>query len=234
MTQRTTQTAVSERHGNRTGIVHASGAREMIDASQRTEPTPGDAGSLREAEQEYGKDAPSLGSAPENGDPTAEHLEKLLDKLGERLAFERTGTRLYEGILRKHEARGGFAGGPEREELERFRDEEARHFALLVRVVQDLGGDPTAVTPSADLAGVEATGIAKAIGDPRTTLPQALHALLAAELVDGAGWELLIELTREVGIDGVADSFEIALEEEQRHLESVRQWIQADALGEAG
>ena len=35
-----------------------------------------------------------------------------MDKIGERLAFERTGTRLYEALVSKHEAFGSFPGGP--------------------------------------------------------------------------------------------------------------------------
>jgi hypothetical protein len=42
----------------------------------------------------------------------------LLDKLGERLAFERSGTRLYEALVSKHDAFGSFSGGPSREDLE--------------------------------------------------------------------------------------------------------------------
>ena len=56
------------------------------------------------------------------GDPAGAALQALkggpptqfLDKLGERLAFERTGVRLYEALISKHEALGSFAGGPDR------------------------------------------------------------------------------------------------------------------------
>src|SRR5687768_9315317 len=41
----------------------------------------------------------------------------FIDKLGERLAFERTGTRLYEALLAKFEAADVHEGGPTREEL---------------------------------------------------------------------------------------------------------------------
>jgi hypothetical protein len=48
----------------------------------------------------------------------SEEMVLLVDKLGERLAFERSGTRLYETLLSKFDSYGPFEGGPERAELE--------------------------------------------------------------------------------------------------------------------
>src|SRR5262249_55574852 len=106
----------------------------------------------------------------------------LLDKLGERLAFERTGTRLYDALLAKHDASPGWPGGPSRADLARFRAEELAHFEMLRRCIEEMGADPTAQTPSADVIGVASSGILQVITDPRTTLPQSLSALLTAEL----------------------------------------------------
>ena len=75
----------------------------------------------------------------------------FLDKLGERLAFERSGTRLYEALVSKHDAFGSFAGGPSKGDLEAILQEEYRHFTMLASTIKQLGGDPTVVTPSADL-----------------------------------------------------------------------------------
>ena len=38
----------------------------------------------------------------------------FIDKLGERAAFERTGTRLYQGALAKFDVLGSWDGGPTR------------------------------------------------------------------------------------------------------------------------
>ena len=40
-----------------------------------------------------------------------------MDKLGERLAFEHAGARLYEALLAKHRAYGSFDGGPSADDL---------------------------------------------------------------------------------------------------------------------
>jgi hypothetical protein len=169
----------------------------------------------------------------QGGQPTL-----LLDKMGERLAFERTGTRLYDAMIIKYLAAsasdsdllsppGSGAGGSAREALVRIRDEELAHFHLLKEAVASLGGDPTAQTPSADVAAVASSGLIQVINDPRTTLAHCLTALLTAELTDNAGWALLIALARDAGQDELASRFEQALEEERNHLVVVNGWLQA-------
>lgn len=149
----------------------------------------------------------------------------LLDKLGERLAFERTGTRLYEALLIKYDSFGSWASGPSREELLQFHGEELAHFHMLCEAVETLGGDPTAMTPSADVAGVASEGVVKVVSDARTTLAESLEALLVAELTDNDGWEMLISLADTFGQDELARRFERALTDEQFHLTSVRRWL---------
>jgi rubrerythrin len=151
----------------------------------------------------------------------------FMDKLGERLAFERSGTRLYEALVSKHEAFGSFAGGPSRNDLEHVRQEEYRHFTMLQSAIEQLRGDPTAVTPSANLHATAAHGINQVIVDPRTTLLQSLEAILIAELADNACWEALIELAQEADEDTLVEQFQEALRNEQDHLAKVQAWLAA-------
>lgn len=151
----------------------------------------------------------------------------LVDKLGERLAFERAGTRLYQALVSKHRAFGSFEGGPTRGELLRILNEEHRHFKMLVEVVDAEGGDPTAVTPSANLAATAASGVLQVITDPRTTLLQSLEAILVAELTDREGWNALIETARQAGKTKLAERFIEAERAEERHVKDVRAWIAA-------
>jgi bacterioferritin (cytochrome b1) len=154
----------------------------------------------------------------------------LLDKLGERLAFERTGVRLYEAVLAKMPAARLSEGTLTVEEVRRFRDAELAHAHLVKDAIEELGGDPTAVTPCADLAGVQGQGLLQAVTDPRTTLTQCLDALLIAELADNDGWKMLIALAEAAGLQELAQRFTEALAEEDRHLTSMRAWI-AERLG---
>ncbi|HZY20589.1 MAG TPA: ferritin-like domain-containing protein [Ramlibacter sp.] len=158
--------------------------------------------------------------------------EVLIDKLGERLAYERTGVRLYEALITKVSA---AATGPivDVAALQQIRADEESHFHLLARCLSQLGADPTAMTPCADIAGVAALGHLQVITDPRTTVSQALNSILMIELGDNASWELLIELARAAGHDQLAESFTGALQTEQQHLVTVKNWLREAVLEEA-
>jgi hypothetical protein len=157
----------------------------------------------------------------------------FLDKIGERLAFERSGTRLYDALITKLDAYGTWDGGPTKGRLSTFRDQELFHFHLLSDAMKKLGGDPTAVTPCADVAGVEASGLLAVIADPRTTLDQALGAVLIAELSDHAAWSMLADLADAMKEQALAQSFRGALAEEQVHRDEVRSWVERFTLDSA-
>jgi hypothetical protein len=65
------------------------------------------------------------------------------------------------------------------------------------------------------------------LNDPRTTLAQCLNAMLAVELADNAGWELLASLADEAGQDELAGRFLAALGEEQEHVAIIKAWLSA-------
>lgn len=159
--------------------------------------------------------------------------EVLIDKLAERLAFERTGVRLYDALIAKVEALGHVAGLTDLASLLRqFREEEHGHFLLVQNAMEILGADPTAQTPCADLAGVSAEGIVKIITDPRTNLTQSLNAILIAELADNAGWELLIELCNAAGQKSMADDFAAALDDESQHLAAIKEVLKQELMAD--
>lgn len=152
--------------------------------------------------------------------------EVLVDKLGERLAFERGGVRLYEALLTKYQATPEKLSGMSTDQLMRFRDEEAKHFKIVADALEQLGADPTAQTPGADVSGVLNMGPMQVLDDPRTTIAQSLNALLVAELADYDGWELLIKLADDMGQTDMVSDFRKALHEEEEHLTHVRQWLE--------
>ncbi|MFL6606538.1 MAG: ferritin-like domain-containing protein [Steroidobacteraceae bacterium] len=172
----------------------------------------------------------------------------FLDKLGERLAFERTGTRLYDAFITKYlalrnvdgevlppaAAAGESVQESPLETLKGIRAEELGHFRMLCDLVVELGGDPTAQTPSADVTAAASMGLMQVITDPRTTLAQCLNTLLTAELTDNAGWDLLAQLSQEAGHKELVDPFSQALAAEQRHLVIVREWLKVLLMTEAG
>jgi hypothetical protein len=183
---------------------------------------------LADVRMSYAEVAEPIGHIPEVGlEQAAPERALLVDKLGERLAFERTGVRLYDGMLSKHLAYGTFAGGPELDELVEFRDEELAHVLLLTDAIRKVGGDPTAVTPSADLAATASRGVGDVIADPRTSLLQSLEALLIAELSDNDCWSALASIAAVAGESELAEQFLEAIVAEENHLVHVRRWIAA-------
>lgn len=231
---------------NRTGVqMSPLDTREMENVPPSMMPaTPGTERALAEARESYIKEADQVGSIPMPGTLkgavttgtsmlTGNQPQVLIDKLGERLAFERTGARLYDALIAKLEASQDNTTSMTLADLQRIRQEEARHFSMINEAIQSLGGDPTAVTPSADTTGVASMGVMKVVCDPRTTMAQSLQAVLIAEMTDNAGWEMLIALAEDQGQDSLISDFTVALDEERQHLQLVRNWLEEATIGKA-
>jgi hypothetical protein len=231
---------------NKTGLETSPKlSKEMVESSSDGPVPPGNGGITPDAVRaEYIKEAVPIGSVPP---PTSlkgaaksamqalkgEKATVFIDKLGERLAFERSGTRLYEALIVKCKALGGSPGGPTVDELEQICAEELEHFHLLWDCLKQLGADPTVETPSADVSALASEGIPKVLTDPRTTLAHGLQAILAAELVDNEGWEMLVKLAESFGQTDMVDQFREALAQEENHLVVVRDWLTNEVNREA-
>ena len=242
---------------NRTGIdmspVHSkemiSGVEEMTDAEAyhgTSEAAEMDMRSMAAIDTQYIRESDPVGSVPIPGtlkgtlksglkkagghDP-----EVFLNKLGQRLAYERTGVRLYESVITKCDAADELhpAGPVTVEGLRCIRDEEEDHFLLLKEALETLGADPTAQTPDADVSGVAAMGIQQALNDPRTTMPQCLELLLTVELADNAAWELLIKLAGELNLGELCEQFQHALTQEEEHVQRIRSWYEEMVMSQS-
>lgn len=230
-------------HNNRTGSHLTEDRLEMMVQGTK-EFAPSSSGSaqlIAKNRMSYAHDGDSVGTYPPPGNPSVfkdaadrapneQTMDLFMDKLGARLAFERSGTRLYEGMIAKVEALGSFDGGPTVQDLEHIREEELAHFHLLRDCIERLGGDPTAMTPAADVQATLGKGVSEVMGDPRIGVIPSLDALMTAELADHASWDSLIEIARKAGEPEIADQFEDALSEEEEHLEMVRGWMAASVM----
>jgi rubrerythrin len=215
------------RPANRTGVAAAPDrASTMTTAGEEFPPTSeGNGLAIGAVRIQYAREGAEAEAA--NRSALAEDTPLLMDKLGERLAFERTGTRLYEALLSKHEAYGSFEGGPTREDITHILSEELQHFQMLADVIKSLGGDPTQLTPSARVQLTASHGVGQVLVDPRANVIQSLEAILMAELADNECWETLTGLARLAGHEELAQRCEEALLTEQEHLEKVRAWLAA-------
>ncbi|MFA5678341.1 MAG: ferritin-like domain-containing protein [Pseudomonas sp.] len=207
--------------------------QSMLDYTQRRPAdVPGSAAEYKRAREHMNREEGRIGSVPIPGSAKGmlkstfdkmlgNQPEVLLDKLGERLAYERTGVRIYEALIAKALACEEHAAElvPT---LQQIRNDEQAHMVLLINAIETLGSDPTAMTPCADVVGVIGSGALKVITDPRTNMAQALNAILTIELADNAGWELLIKLSEQSGHPKIARTFDSALVEEQRHVNTIR------------
>jgi bacterioferritin (cytochrome b1) len=228
--------------GNRTGIQTSPElAEELIEGASNAVPSSeGGPEEIAEFRGEYIAEGFPIGSMPtmpasEEADADEEQagMAVLLDKLSERLAFERMGTRLYEALLNKCEMLGEVQPGPTLEDIEHIGREELEHFHLINNAITEIGGDPTVQSPSADMAGVASMGILQVLTDPRSSMAQCLQAMLTAELTDNAGWELLIKLADNLGYEEMSKEFETALVNEQEHLLNVRTWLSESVMESA-
>lgn len=229
-------------NGNRTGIQIAPElAEELIDGASNAAPSSeGGPEEIAQVRAEYIAEGFPIGSLPmvpasEEADADEDEIGMavFMDKLSERLAFERTGTRLYEALYNKCEALGETMPGPTLEQIEHIGREEFEHFQLITRAINELGGDPTVESPCADVASVTSMGILQVLTDPRTSVAQCLQAMLTAELTDNDGWRLLIQLADNLGYPELKAEFETALANEVTHLENVRTWVQEGVLDSA-
>src|SRR5689334_12749472 len=93
-------TTQADKAKNRTGVLIAPElAEELIEGANAFSPEANlDQSEADGIRSEYIRDGVRLGSHPSA--PDAE-TAVLLDKLGARLAFERSGVRLYDGFIRK-------------------------------------------------------------------------------------------------------------------------------------
>lgn len=147
----------------------------------------------------------------------------LIDKLGQRLAFERSGVRLYDALITKCKSAEPVL---DISLLEQFRNDEAEHFVLVKDCIVSIGGDPTAQTPCAYSSGVAAMGIMQVLNDPRSSIPQYVDAILMPELADASAWQLLVEPANEAGLDDYVDKFQQASLTEDHHMQTIKDWLQ--------
>jgi hypothetical protein len=227
-------------HNNRTGShLSEDQLKEMVDGTKEFGPTSeGSAKLVGENRMKYAKEGETVGSYAPPDDPRAfkdaadrapneQTMDVFMDKLGARLAFERSGVRLYEGMIAKVEALGSYDGGPSVDDLQHIRAEELAHFKMLHECIESLGGDPTAMTPAADIQATLGKGATDVMADPRIGVMESIEALMMAELADHASWDALEEVAKAAGADEMVEKFEQALDEEEEHLSMVEKWMAA-------
>lgn len=149
----------------------------------------------------------------------------VLDVLSGRLAFERTGVTLYDAVIQKIERAGEPRYHVLIDQLRHNRNEEKEHEEWLEAQIRALGGSAHETTTMSQLELEESTGIKSVIVDGHQKVLHLLHALLAAELADNAGWDLLVKLADDTGDTAAKAQFAKRLAEEVKHLAFIREAV---------
>lgn len=230
---------------NRSGMATAPRmGPQMLQVPGLTPRSSGDAKVIANERVVYAQESEPLATMPPPGSlkELAKQTLKLLkgqkalvfvDKVAERMAFERGGVRLYEALLSKYDAYGTWESGPSRADLEGIMRDELQHFHFLAEVLGMLGADATAVTPSADVHDVMASGMRLVLTDPRTDLRQCLEAMMTVELADNECWTTLVKLAHAYQETDLAERLQRCLDEERVHASRIRAWLAAGLGGEA-
>lgn len=162
--------------------------------------------------------------------------EKLIDLLQERRTFEATAVKLYDRVLSLMAASKDPQILGMLDTMQAYRDEEAEHQSWLEEQIHALGGDVNVESERSRLAATESRGIEEVILRQDVALQHLFHALMAAELVDNAGWDLLVALAEEADDDEALDAFTLRQAEEEDHLDYLQQtmarYAESQVLGE--
>ncbi len=160
---------------------------------------------------------------------------KVIDVLTERLAFERAGVKLYDRVLQVMRGAGDENVARMLPEMEEHRNQEKEHEEWLEEQIRSIGGDAHTETDKSRLITRESKGIEEVVMSD-AELPHLFHALLAAELVDNAGWDLLVQIADEADDSEAKREFKKRLHEEEDHLLLLRKAMQKlsfqEVLGE--
>ena len=153
------------------------------------------------------------------------NVGRVIDLLNERLAFERTGVRIYDRMLLRMRLSEDRDVQRMVDRMQRYRDQEREHEEWLEDQIRGLRADDHVPTEKSVLVLAETQGIERVVHrDPR--LDHDFHALLAAELADTAGWDLLVRIAHEFGDREATREFRQRHREEQEHVLFVRKVVE--------
>lgn len=152
----------------------------------------------------------------------------LMDKLSEFLMVEQGGLQLYRVAASR------CTDPLLRDQYLTYAQETLQHRELLVRLIEQLGGDPSYVSPTARLAQAKGARLLE-LSFLIDGLSQAeleagdLENLLLAETKDHADWQLLSQLAPHVEDPNMQRAFRAVVDEveaqEDAHLDWARQTL---------
>ncbi|HEV2122356.1 MAG TPA: ferritin-like domain-containing protein [Chloroflexota bacterium] len=157
----------------------------------------------------------------------------LFDKLSEFLMVEQSGLELYRVAASR------CTNPTLKQRYEEFGNETERHREILITVIEQMGGDPSYVSPTARLAQVkaakllEATLLVDGLSQEEVEAND-LENLVLAETKDHADWHLLEQVMQQADDEDVKRILQQVVgkieEEEDTHLQWARETLGQMAL----
>jgi rubrerythrin len=151
---------------------------------------------------------------------TVKH-DRLMARLSEFLAVEQGGKKIYQRALQ-------MARDPEvQKKFQIFYEQTIKHEEILSRIIRELGGDPTWMSPTAQLAEAKAAGLLRTLDQTEGLTPKqvelnAMENVVLAEAKDHADWELLGKIARQTTDSTLSKILKPAVDEvepeEDQHL----------------
>ena len=154
--------------------------------------------------------------------------QPLLDTLSEFLMVEQGGLQLYAVAAARATNRAL------KQRYQAFGAETAQHRAVLVQLIERLGGDPSYVSPTARVAQFKGAKLLESSSCVAGLSQEELEAndlenVLLAETKDHADWELLAQLVEQVDDPAVKQALQAAVDEvesqEDEHLTWARETL---------
>jgi len=151
-------------------------------------------------------------------------METMHNLLSEFLAVEKGGQKLYEKALQL------ISNAEVRTKFRDFLDQTVEHQRILTAVIEQLGGNPRMVSPTAKIAAKKAQGLLATMSTTGASRQEAelnaMENIVLAETKDHADWELIGKISRQTTSSRLREILGPAVraveEQEDEHLNWTR------------
>lgn len=157
--------------------------------------------------------------------------DAVIALLCERLEGERAAVMLYDAVIGKLRTSNEEGARRILPTIHEHRNEACEHEEWLAKTIESLGGSPHVRSAEAELVRRESAGMIDIVRND-DDMQHLLHALMSAELLDNAGWDLLVELADEANDIEALRELERRKSEQEDHLVFLREALAAIARRE--
>lgn len=169
----------------------------------------------------------SAGSSSDISKVQQHNTALLLNKLAQRLSYERANVRFYEALIFKSlAAEQGVRRIVSVDRLRQFRDEDVEHTVLLKTAIETLGADVDMWLPDAVPSQATQITMSKMLTKTHGDILQCLQSVVVFARNDADEWQMLYRLFSSMGLEKMTETFRQAWEEDQQQLTTLSAWVE--------